>query len=306
MIEFPARILFEYSFNFRYYNFLNEKLKDPIFRSQISKKVDFLYREISSYEESMVNFKYANTSNSIETIHTDYIDFRKYNSVKEKVVPTLSIRLNKSFLSSLSFDENNFLNFNSILVDGTVKEILNQTKENLVSFYSKLINTTNDYDYKRYLNTKSIFLNPKQEVFTSPQVLRTNTANTSTFSERDMFKEENIKLKIDESPDSKALFLMMAIQDGIKTPIGDQETADFLNFLSDPFNYPNYFFKNVLKYQIEYLSNLEPKSMNETWTLLTSGDIPTILEKQNIFCRISLKDKKYFDKVAHEYFLLEA
>jgi hypothetical protein len=149
-------------------------------------------------------------------------------------------------------------------------------------------------------------LNPKQEIFTSPQALKTNTANVSTFSEKDMFKEENIKLKIDESKDSKSLFLMLVLANESSSFSTEEKNIQFLGFLENPFLYPQYFFENVLKYKLEYLASLDPNSMSETWEEINLGNISAVAGNQSIFCRVNLKDKKYFDKIAHEYFLLEA
>ena len=90
----------------------------------------------------------------------------------------------------------------------------------------------------------------------------------------------------------------------IPSPTNDEEKIDYIGFLSNSFNYPTYFFKHVLKFKLEYLSSLDPNSMNEQWTDLTQ-DI--ISNNQNpLFCRINLKNKKYYDRVAYDYFLLGA
>jgi len=61
-----------------------------------------------------------------------------------------------------------------------------------------------------------------------------------------------------------------------------------------------------LKFKLEYLSNVDPISLHETWLNLNQDNLQDVLNLENILCRVSLKNKKYFDKIAYEYFLVGA
>ena len=91
----------------------------------------------------------------------------------------------------------------------------------------------------------------------------------------------------------------------ISLPTTEEEKQDYNSFLSDPLKYPQYFFKNILKFKIEYLKEIQAKSMSEIWTEITPNNISTLIGTR-ILCRISMKEKKYFNRVAYDHFLIEA
>lgn len=310
IIEFPARIIFNYSFKFRYYRFLDEKLKNPANRQQIDveERLTSLYKQIADYDEATVNYNSAEVIRDTEMIMSDYIDFRNYNDVKERVIFSDSETNSKSLLQQLSLDNEGYSRFNKIIVDKNVQEILDTDKQKLIEFYGKLVNSISDYDYKRFLNQLSISTKKQDEIekIVSPEELRTNNANVNLTSEEGLFKKENTSLKIDESKDSANLFLSFVLLDGTVKPKTEEENNDYKSFLLDSFEYPNYFFKHVMKFKLEYLTAIDPNSMNETWEEINSTNINNFTGSSPLFCRINLKNKKYFDKVAYEYFILEA
>lgn len=310
LIEFPARILFNYSFKFRYYRFLDEKLKNPINRQRIdvNNKLSSLYRQIADYDESMVNYDNSEVIRDTETVATGYIDFRSYNDVKERVTVVSSEVTSANSLLQLVLDTEGYSRFDKIIIDKQIQNILDADKQKLIEYYGKLVNSSSDYDYKRFLNQLSIFIKSQNglEKVVSPESLRANTANANVASEDGLFKKENVNLKTDETKDSANLFLSFVLLDGIIKPKTGEENNDYLSFLSDSFNYPNYFFKHIMKFKLEYLSSIDSNSMHETWQEITKDNINTLSSTGSVFCKISLKNKKYFDKVAYEYFLLEA
>lgn len=310
-IEFPAKILFNYSFKFRYYRFLDEKIKNSNQISTITENanINTIYKQIIDYDESLVNFNYSETIRDTETIETGEIDFRNSNSVKERVTFSSSEIFTKSLLNQYILNTDGFLPFNNIIIDRQIKDIKNLDDPKITDYYGKLINNISDYDYKRFLNQLSVFINSPKLIrdSTISQDNRENTANTNTFSEDGLFKRENTSLKIDKSADSQNLFLAFILSNGpIEKPTSEEETKEYNVFLADAFSYPKYFFKNVLKFKLEYLQTVDNKSMRETWTEINATNIDSVLNLTNIFCRVSLKNKKYFDKVAYEYFLLRA
>lgn len=309
-IEFPARILFNYSFKFRYYRFLDEKLKDPLFRSEVSTKqsLNSLYKQIADYDESLVYYDNSELIRHTETLSTPDIDFRIYNSINEKVHFASSATDTKNILNNITINQDGFISFNKIVINKVSYPIALDDQKSSIDYYQKLINKTNDYDYKRYLNEYSVFKKiggDKKNISTSPSSQRTNNANISSFSDEGIFPKDNLSLKTDSSNDSANLFLSFILMDGtIPSPTNDEEKNDYIGFLSNSFNYPTYFFKHVLKFKIEYLSSLDPNSMNEQWTDLTQDVISN--NQSPLFCRINLKNKKYYDRVAYDYFLLGA
>lgn len=305
LIEFPAKILFNYSFKFRYYRFLDDKIKNQ----NIQNVKPNTYRRIVDYDESLVNYNYSELIRDTETIITDDIDYRKYNSIKERVTFSTSETISKSLLDQYTLQEDNFLPFSSMIIDGQVVNITSLSDAEAIEYYGKLINNVSDYDYKRFLNLSSIFINvPENPIpYTVPQGNKENTVNTNIFSEEGLFKKENIKVKTDESKDSENLFLAFVLKDGqVEKPVTEEEVIDYNNFLFNSFTYPKYFFKHVLKFKLEYLQTIDNISMQESWAEINSSNIEFVSGLEKIFCRISLKNKKYFDKVAYEYFLLEA
>lgn len=308
-IEFPAKIIFNYSFKFRYYRFLDEKLKNPNFRNEIDleKNISFLYKQIADYDESLVNYDHSELVRHTETIMTPDIDFRIYNNIKERVHFASSAIDTRAILNSIITSQDGFNSFDKIIIANNSLPIIIEEQKNIFEYYQKLINTRNDYDYKRYLNDFSIFKNigrNKKKTVVLPELQKTNLSNLSTFSDETNFPKENINLKTDDSKDSVNLFLLFILLDGIiQNPTTDEEKQDYLDFLSDSFKYPKYFFKHVLKFKIEYLSSLDHNSMNEQWSDLNQDVIDS---DQILFCRVNLKNKKYYDRVAYEYFLLGA
>ena len=105
-IQFPLRVLFNYSFKFRYYNFLNEKLKNYVFANSL-KGQDKIRRQISDYDESMVNYDYSEVSRNYHTVYTPFIDDRKYDTVLQRVHFVDSSINSNNILDSVIFDAEN-------------------------------------------------------------------------------------------------------------------------------------------------------------------------------------------------------
>jgi hypothetical protein len=310
LIEFPARILFNYSFKFRYYRFLDEKLKNINARTEIDIDRDLrvLYSEIANYDEALVNYDNSELIRHTETVSTGYIDFRNYDETKERVTFVSTERDSRSLLQQILFDSSGYTKFEKIIIDKQIQNIFDADKQKLAEYYGKLVNSISDYDYKRFLNQLSIFVknDDDSKKVVDPELVRANTENANVSSEEGLFKKENTSLKTDEAKDSANLFLSFVLNDGIVKPVTEEENNDYKSFLIDSFDYPTYFFKHVLKFQIEYLVSIDPNSMHETWGQITQENVNSIINFNSIFCRLSLKNKKYFDKVAYEYFILEA
>jgi hypothetical protein len=59
-----------------------------------------------------------------------------------------------------------------------------------------------------------------------------------------------------------------------------------------------------MKFKLEYLSSVEKNSLFETWEEVNSNNLPQLLNQTAVMCRINLKNKKYYDKLAYEYFIV--
>ena len=311
IIQFPAKLVFNYSFKFRYYRFLEGKLNSADQRSLLdtTENIRLLYNKISDYDESLVNYSYSELIRDTYSITTEEIDFRNYNDVKERVFFLNSENPTKSLLQQISFDALGFSSFQNIIINSEVKNILLDDKTLLAEYFGKLVNTTNDFNYKRFLNQIGIYSTAfeKKDSNILPNDLKTNLSNLSKFSEDGLFKKEEALLKTDNTSDNLSLFLAFVLLNENKYNLeNDEEKSDYISFLSDPFEYPKYFFKHVLKFKLEYLSNVDPISLHETWLNLNQDNLQDVLNLENILCRVSLKNKKYFDKIAYEYFLVGA
>lgn len=308
-IEFPCKILFNYSFKFRYYRFLEEKLKTQGLTAKTFKNKDItkLFEDIGNYDESLVNYSFAENHRHTEIIETPEIDLRKYNDVKERVHFASSEKEGFGILSSYLLDPDGFLPFKKMVINNKSINIDLENTENSVDQYVKLSNSVNDHDYKTFLNQKSIFskLEEKKEKNVLPEQNQTNLSNQSKFSEGGLFKEDTPILKQSSTIDYFSLFLayVMMSKDIVK-PNSDFEKSDYNSFLANSFEFPKYFFKHILKFKLEYLYSINSGSMNETWQEINSNNLSSIT--QNTLCRVVLKNKKYYDKVFYEYFLLGA
>lgn len=301
-IEFPCRLIFNYSFKFRYYKFLEKKIPG----NEALEKSD-LYREIADYDESTLTHDKSEITRHTISIITPDIDFRIYDKVKERVHFASSQIVNKNSIILPTSEEDGYSAFDKIVVDNK-SFIIGPDENEKIKYFQKLINNANDYDYKRFLNNKSIFIKlDSKEImsFSLPTNQRTNLANTSSFSDDDVFLKEAIKLKTDESKEKENLFLLFSlINSEIIEPKTNKEKESYNEFLKNSFKYSDYFFNHILKFNIEYLSNILADSMSEVWSPLTQE---VFLQPLNppILCRINLKNKKYYDRIAYEYFLLE-
>ena len=159
IIQFPAKLVFNYSFKFRYYRFLEGKLNSADQRSLLdtTENIRLLYNKISDYDESLVNYSYSELIRDTYSITTEEIDFRNYNDVKERVFFLNSENPTKSLLQQISFDALGFSSFQNIIINSEVKNILLDDKTLLAEYFGKLVNTTNDFNYKRFLNQIGIY-----------------------------------------------------------------------------------------------------------------------------------------------------
>lgn len=306
-IEFPCKILFNYSFKFRYYRFLEDKLKAQGLNAKTFKGKDItkLFEDVGNYDESLVSYSFSENHRHLEVIETPLIDLRKYNHVKERVHFASLEKEAFNLLNSYSLESDGFLPFKNIVIDNKSILIDLENSKNYIDQYVKLSNSVDDYDYKAFLNQKSIFskYEEKKEKNVLPEQNQTNLSNQNKFSEDGLFKKEAPVLKQSFVPDYFSLFLTYVIMSkDIVKPDSEIEKIDYNLFLEDSLQFPKYFFKHILKFKLEFLSNLDPSSMNETWQEINNNNISSIT--QNTLCRIVLKNKKYYDKIFYEYFLL--
>jgi len=307
-ITYPVKLIFEYSHSLNLYSHLKEKLKNKNFVDSLSEKEDvqILFNQIVDYEETLLNF-----NNSIRdkiVLETSDIDPRKFTEVKERVHYPINITVSNNFLQGYALEDDGHTTFPQMIINNSSNSIPYQDNSSLIDFYTKLVNVNNDYDYRRFLFSRGIYdtIEQKKEVSTSPSDARTNTTSVSTFVEDSVFKLNDTNLKTSKSKESTNLFLLFILTtDEIIPPVGDTETNSYNSFLSDYFLYPNYFFNHVLKFKLEYLSSVEENSMHETWEEINNNNLQSLSGKK-IMCRVNLKNKKYYDKLAYEYFIVGA
>ena len=305
-MTYPVKIIFEHSYRLNLYSHLKEKMKNINFLNSLPNTEDaqILFNQIVEHEESLL--QYHNTERTKIIFETRDIDTKKFRDVKERVNFASNTREANSLIQNYSTGDDGFTIFSSIIVNNVANRIGFENNDSLVDFYSKLINTKNDFDYKRYLFTKGIYSTKeeKKETSTSPQDVRTNTTNVSAFSEDAIFKLDDTSLKTSTSNNSANLFLMFILMnDEIVKPNNSSEVDQYNSFLQDPFSYPSYFFRNVLKFKLEYLSSISEDSLYETWEEVNTNNIPQLLN-QRFICRVNLKNKKYYDRLAYEYFIV--
>lgn len=307
-VTYPAKLNFEYSYNLNLYSHLKEKLKNKNFVDSLAQKEDvqILFNQIVDYEETLLNF-----NNSIREkiiLETSDIDPRKFMEVKERAHYPIGINVPNNFLQGYTLESDGYTTFPQMIINNNSNSIPYQDNDLLIDFYTKLINVNNDYDYKRFLFSRGIFdiIEKNKETSTSPSDARTNTTSVSTFVEDSIFKLNDTSLKTSKSKESANLFLLFILStDEIKEPVGDAETNSYNSFLSNSFLYPSYFFNHILKFKLEYLSSVEEKSMYETWEEINGNNLQSLSGKK-IMCRVNLKNKKYYDKLAYEYFIVGA
>ena len=304
-LTYPVKVIFEHSFRLNLYSNLKEKLKNKNFVNSLSQEdVQTLFNQTVEHEESLLNFN--NTVRSKINLETSDIDPRKYTDVKERVHYVSNITQGNGVIQNYSVENDGFTIFPLMILNNISTPIPYENSDSLVDFYTKLINVKNDYDFKRFLFSKGIYdvKEEKIESFTSPQDARTNNVNISTFSEDKIFKQEDVSLKTSISNNSPNLFLMFILNtDEIVLPSNETEVNNYNSFLADSFLYPNYFFRHVMKFKLEYLSSVEENSLYETWQEINADNLSELLN-QRIMCRINLKNKKYYDKLAYEYFIV--
>lgn len=305
-LTYPIKILFQHSFRLNLYSHLKEKLKNENFRNSFGPKEDVqtLFNQVVEHEESLL--KYNNTQRTTITFETRDIDITKFMDVKERVNFAGSPIQSNGLIQNYSVQEDGFTNFSSMIINNSSASIPYEDVDALVNFYTKLINVRNDYDYRRFLFTKGIYdiREEKKDSPTSPRETRTNVVNASTFSEDNIFKLEDVSLKTSTLNNSANLFIMFILNaDQIVKPTTQIEKERYDLFLSNPFLYPNYFFRHVMKFKLEYLSSVDENSLFETWEEVNSNNLSQLVN-QTIMCRINLKNKKYYDKLAYEYFIV--
>jgi len=305
-MTYPVKIIFEHSYRLNLYSHLKEKMKNINFLNSLPNTEDaqILFNQIAEHEESLL--QYHNTERTKIIFETKDIDARKFLDVKERVSFATSTRERNSLLQNYSTQDDGYSSFSTIIINNIYNTIQYGNKNILVDFYSKLINVKNDFDYKRYLFTKGVYnlKESKKDTSTSPQDVRTNTTNVSAFSEDAIFKLENTSLKTSTSNNSANLFLMFILMnDEIVKPQRKSERSDYKLFLEDSFQYPNYFFRNILKFKLEYLSSISEDSLVEKWEEINLNNLPRVLSK-SVICRVNLKNKKYYDRLAYEYFIV--
>ena len=152
-IEFPCRILFNYSFKFHYYKFLENKIENG---NTVVEEKNKLHKQIADYDLNLNSYQISEISRHTETIITPEIDFRIFNNVKEKISCVSSTFVSKNNLSSLPLGGDGFYSFDKIIMNNQIF-MLNEENQKIKNFI-KLANNLNDYDYKRFLNNKSIFI----------------------------------------------------------------------------------------------------------------------------------------------------
>lgn len=307
-ITYPAKLLFEYSYNLNLYSHLKEKLKNKNFVESISQNEDVqtLFNQVIDYEETRLQFN--NTIREKIILETTDIDPRMFMETRERVHYPININVSSNFLQGYVLENDGFKTFPQMIIDNKSNSIPYDNNDSLLEFYTKLINVKNDYDYRRYLFTKGIYdvIEENKSTSISPIDARTNTTSVSTFAEDSIFKLNDTSLKTANAKQSSNLFLLFILMtDHIVQPSNEVETNSYNSFLANSFLYPSYFFNHTLKFKLEYLSSVEDKSMHETWQEINKNNLQDLIGKK-ILCRVNLKNKMHYDKLAYEYFIIGA